>query len=140
MYVFLIGKRNTKQKNYILNCLRYNSSKHITSSEIESVLKKYGTPVGKATIYRCLNLLVKEGSVRKYRIDKKSSSCYQYIDNMKNCKEHFHLICSNCSQTIHFENKELCSFIKALNFKDNFNIDVPKTLFYGLCQNCQMSE
>lgn len=136
MYIFLIGKRHTKQKEYILNCLKDNLSKHLTSAEVEEILKKNKTPVGRATIYRCLSLLVKEGLVRKYKIDEKSSSCYQYIDRENYCQQHFHLVCSSCSQTIHFDSKELFCFISGLKFDNKFYIDPNRTIFYGLCDRC----
>lgn len=134
----LIGKRKTKQKDYILNCLKSNLNKHMTSIEIEDTLKYKKTPVGRATIYRCLNLLVKEGFVRKCRVDEKNSFYYQYIDDKNLCKEHFHFICSSCSQTIHFENQELFSFISGLKFDNKLLIDTPKTIFYGLCDRCRL--
>lgn len=134
---FLIGKRNTKQKKHILDCLKDNLSEHLTTLDIENILKKRQTPVGTATVYRCINLLVKEGLVRKYKIPEKNSSCYQYIDPEKSCTEHFHFICSNCRQTIHFEDQDLFSFLSGLNLNKNYFIDVPKTIFYGLCKDCK---
>lgn len=130
-------QRNTKQKELILECLKLNNSRHLTSDNIFDILKKQGTPVSKSTIYRYLTTLEQTGSVRKYIIDGHEHACYQFIKNKESCCEHYHLICSNCNKTIHFESNKLTNLLKQLSKEKNFQLDIPKTIFYGICENCK---
>lgn len=74
--------------------------------------------------------------VRKIKLDEHSSACYQYVENYKSCYNHFHLICSKCSKTVHFQNKELVDVFNKINKNNNFYVDYPKSVFYGICKKC----
>lgn len=128
--------RNTKQRELILNCLKQNSGKHLTIQEIENWINNAGEPVGTATIYRQLSKLLEQNVVRKFKLDGQTSACYQYVENRSVCCEHFHLICSKCSKTIHFQNEKLTRLFLEINKNNSFKIDFPKTIFYGTCENC----
>lgn len=128
--------RQTKQQNFILSCLKQNSDKHLTILQIKNLLYKNNISVGTATLYRHLNKLSQLNMVRKFKLDGQSSACYQYIENYNVCYEHFHLICSKCSKTIHFQNKSLIELFQKINKNNSFKIDFPKTIFYGTCCNC----
>lgn len=130
--------RNTRQRELILNCLKKNSSKHLTMPELENLLDKTGNHVGSATIYRHLSRLVELNTVRKFKLDGQNSACYQYIENTDVCCEHFHLICSKCARTVHFQNDKLASIFLEMNKNNRFKIDLPKTIFYGLCEKCSL--
>ena len=72
---------NTRQKENLLKFLRENSSEHITVQKICNFMSNAGTPVGTATVYRQLDKLVEQGTVRKYLLDGRSGACYQYTGN-----------------------------------------------------------
>lgn len=133
----MVNKRNTKQKEYILKCLKERISEHLSPGDIASILKENKTPVSKATIYRYLAKMQKDGFVRKYEVGNKDSSCYQYLDKGSSCNEHYHLICQNCAQTLHFQNNEISTLLNNINLSDDFYIDAQKTVFYGLCKQCK---
>ncbi|MCM1357931.1 MAG: transcriptional repressor, partial [Prevotella sp.] len=84
----------TRQKEKILDYLVKNKEKHTNVHEISEFLIEEGTPVGTATIYRQLDKLVDSGTVRRYNFDGKTGACYQYIEDEKDCHEHFHLKCT----------------------------------------------
>ena len=56
---------NTKQKRSILQLLEDNNDRQFSCDEITEALKNNGTPVGKTTVYRYLDILEKNGQVRK---------------------------------------------------------------------------
>lgn len=133
----MIKERKTKQKEYMLACLKENFNKHLSSSDITDILKKNKMPVSKATVYRYLAKMQKDGAIRKYKSGTKESSCYQYVSENSTCHKHYHLMCQNCSKTVHFQNREISNLLSSLNLSSNFYIDTSKTVFYGLCKKCK---
>ena len=103
----MVKKRNTKQKEIIINFLKENKDRHLTAEDILLELRKQSEEVSQATIYRNLSELVKEGELRKYISDVAKKACFQYVDNVNKCSKHYHLICDECGSIIHFEGTEL---------------------------------
>ena len=126
----------TKQREMIWNYLIESDDKHITADEILHYLKSQDTPVGKSTIYRYLDLLEKQGKLRKYSGVESESACYQVLNEKEECRSHHHLICKICGKFIHLE----CSYLDEMRLhikeKHKFRIDSMKTVFYGTCVNC----
>ena len=52
---------NTKQKNIIIDMLKNNKDRHLTADEMLKILDGLHSPVGKATLYRFLDVLVSTG-------------------------------------------------------------------------------
>lgn len=123
----------TKQKEAVINYLMQNMDKHITAEEIVNKLKE---KVGRTTVYRQLDSLVKENKVRKYVIEEGKSSCYQYIDD-NHCHDHYHLKCDECGNVFHID----CEIIKQIeNHLSNghkFELNPFKTVLYGQCEQCR---
>ena len=57
---------NTKQKTIIIDMLKNNKNRHLTADEMLRILDDMHSPVGKATLYRFLDVLVSTGDLRKY--------------------------------------------------------------------------
>lgn len=127
---------NTKQKKLIYDFLYTNSSTLLTCDEIFDGLKAQCTPVGKATLYRFLDMLVSSGDARKVLDDSKKSAAYQLLDKNLNCESHMHLKCTGCGSIVHLG----CDFMNSVGEHilnhHNFTIDNSKTLIYGLCSKC----
>ncbi len=127
----------TKQKEKILAFLKENSDRHVTAAEIISYLSNGEETVGSATVYRYLDKLVSGNEVRKYILDDKSGACYQYIENKKECSEHFHLKCTECGKLFHIN----CDYMKLLGGHvfdhHGFKVDNSKTVLYGRCGDCE---
>lgn len=130
----------TKQRQIILNFLKNNKTNHITAEDIMEHLRDQNTPVGKSTIYRYLDILIKDNIVKKYTIDKISSACYQYISENNECDIHYHLRCTICGKLFHVQNI-LFNDISNVLLKDfDFKLDNSKTVLYGICKECQNKE
>lgn len=126
----------TKQSAIVLQCLEGNSEKALTVDNIVDLLKQQGTPVGKTTVYRHIDKLVSQGSVRKFVSDSSTGATYQYMHNHHRCDEHFHLKCSLCGELVHLG----CEFMKGIDehiySHHGFRVDNSKTVLYGICKNC----
>lgn len=125
----------TKQREFILDFLMENSEVHLTADDILTALKKDNVSVGKSTVYRYLDKLVEEGTVRKYIGEEGVSACYQYSASKK-CVNHFHLKCVRCNKLFHLECEYLDEIEQHILKHHKFNIDNSKTVFYGICENC----
>ena len=127
----------TRQKEIILNLFLQNKDKHLTAADIVEFINKSDENIGTATVYRYLDRLVSNGTIRKYFLDDKTSACYQYIDPDHNCHEHFHLKCLVCGSLTHLD----CSYMQSIGqhifAEHGFKIDNSRTVLYGRCKNCE---
>lgn len=128
---------NTKQGSLILSLLQKQPGRHFTADDIISELAKGGRPVGKATVYRHLDKLIKQGLVRKYIAEEGQSACFEFIDKSGNCKSHYHLKCSGCGRLIHVECGYLDELARHVLEHHGFVISPEKTVLYGMCEKCR---
>ena len=133
----MVKKRNTKQKEIIINFLKENKDRHFTSEDILLELRKQSEEISQATIYRNLSELVKEGELRKYISDVAKKACFQYVDNVNKCSKHYHLICDECGSIIHFEGTELQKLKDKILGQNKFEVNLEKVVLYGKCEKCK---
>lgn len=123
-------KRNTKQKQIILETLR-NDRTHPTIMEVyQKVSKKYPS-IGQATIYRNVNELAAANEIEKV-VD---FDAHIHYDG--NPKKHLHLLCKNCKNIFDIfldVEKDLISKISKDNQVLIENISITCE---GLCPNCK---
>lgn len=128
----------TKQRDLILKYFRENYATHVTAEDVVGHLKKEGTSVGKSTVYRYLEKLVEQGTVRRYFIEEGQGACYQYAGENEQCHHHFHLKCIECGSLLHIE----CDYLVEAEFHilkhHDFEIDNTKTVLYGRCEKCKL--
>lgn len=132
-------KYNTKHSNDILFYLQENPGVHLTAQEICRHLNDSGRKVGLTTVYRQIERLVESGLVNKYVTDGSESACFEYIGNDgqmhdKNC---FHCKCTGCGKLIHLECGEISHLENHLLSDHDFILDMTRTVFYGLCNECR---
>lgn len=133
----MVKKRNTKQKEIIINFLKENKDRHLTAEDILLELRKQSEEISQATIYRNLSELVKEGELRKYISDVAKKACFQYVDNVNKCSKHYHLICDECGSIIHFEGTELQKLKDKILGQNKFEVNLEKVVLYGKCDKCK---
>lgn len=133
--IVIKSKYNTKQREKILLYLKENKDSNITAEEILAHFKMIGENIGKSTVYRFLNSLVEENIIKKYMVDNRNCSCYQYIEE-QHCDEHYHLKCEKCNKIIHLECEEFKEIQKHISEEHDFELDSIKTVLYGVCKEC----
>lgn len=131
-----MAEYKTKQREMILQYMIKNKDIHVTADMLLKYFEYHGTPLGKATVYRNLDKLVKENIVRKYTVEDGTGACYQYGSAGGQCTEHYHFKCSVCGKLYHVQ----CDFINEISRhiydQHKFVIDSSKTVFYGTCEKC----
>lgn len=115
-------------------CLEANKERHMTAEEIYCWVKENGEFVGKATIYRKLATLEKQGVIQKF--EGGDSACYQYVSQQEECKNHYHLRCVECNKLFHIESEQLDQLSSELKTQFDFCLDHGKSVLYGTCKKC----
>ena len=129
----------TRQRELILEYLRKSQGQHLSAEELSDYLKQQGSPVGRSTVYRCLERLVEQGVVRKYYLGEGQGACYQYAKD-QGCGQHFHLKCVSCGKLIHVQCDYLNQVSSHVLEHHGFTIDHTKTVLYGLCAECSVKK
>lgn len=118
----------TKKTAMVLDII--NSSKyHPTAEEIFFSLKNAKKSISLATVYNSLNILVKNGLIKKLSFDGKS-------DRFDNIKPHDHLVCIKCGKITDVFSDDLTDKFKALTKQDIISYDI--NIFYT-CESCRES-
>jgi Fur family ferric uptake transcriptional regulator len=127
---------HTRQGQCILDYMKSLGGSHITVNQIVRHFEDTEEAVGQTTVYRHLEKLTAEGLIRKYVLHDGKSACYQYINEEKHCREHFHLKCEHCGILIHVDCDFLNEIARHLLRKHHFQINMLQTVFYGTCKKC----
>ena len=126
---------HTRQGQSVLDYMKSLEGDHVTVNQVVRHFEDADEAVGQTTVYRHLEKLAAEGRIRKYVMGGKSA-CYQYINNEKNCREHFHLKCERCGSLIHVDCDFLDEISQHLVDRHHFQMNMLKTVFYGTCKKC----
>lgn len=134
-----VMQHHTRQGRALLDFLESVRSRHFTASQIKTSLDARGVNMGMATIYRQMDRLVQEGVVRKYTLDIGDSACYEYVgrETATDCTSHFHCKCEQCGTLIHMDCDELQAIQSHLQQEHGFRWNAGRTVFYGVCAQCQ---
>lgn len=130
----------TKQGSQILELLKSEAGRHFTADEIIKTLSENGKSVGKATVYRHMDKLIRAGLVRKYLADGGGSACFAYVENSDKCHMHYHLKCSSCGKLLHVDCEYLDKVASHILGHHGFVISPEKTVLYGICEACREAE
>ncbi|MCL2083329.1 MAG: transcriptional repressor [Oscillospiraceae bacterium] len=127
---------NTKQRQAIFSYIVSLGSSHVTAGQIFEHFKEKGSEIGRATVYRHLEKLEKDGCLRRYTTDGVSGACYQQDSPQKGCCSHLHLKCEGCGGLQHLDCQTLDSFQQHIADSHKFKVNSFKTVLYGKCGGC----
>ena len=129
----------TRQKAAVLACLQDHAGQYLGVQDVAEALRKSGTPVGLTTIYRNLDMLVEEGVVRKFVIDKSAAAVYEYLSDPRT--EEFHVKCCVCGKLFHLHCTEIRRMAAELSdhlFDEHgVEIDFQSSVLQGICSDCR---
>lgn len=112
----------------------FASDAHLSVDDIERELRARGERIGKATVYRTLDLLVRSRLVEEHDF---GEGFKRYEHRLSSHPIHEHLICLECGEVTEFESNELYGVENRVKSQYGF-VPVRRRLeIYGLCQTCQ---
>ncbi len=112
----------------------FGSDEHLSVDDIETALRERGERIGKATIYRTLDLLVRSRLVEEHDF---GEGFKRYEHRLSGRSVNEHMICVECGTVTKFESSELYHIESRVRAEHGF-IPVRRRLeIFGLCKACQ---
>jgi Fur family ferric uptake transcriptional regulator len=105
----------------------------LSAVEIEDKLRAEGPPVGRATIYRVLELLAEHGLVERVEVGQ-GQARFETAD--PSGAHHHHLICNQCGKLIAFDDPNLERAIDKLSERLGVTVEHHDVLLRGACKRC----
>jgi Fur family ferric uptake transcriptional regulator len=105
----------------------------VTALELEAELQRRRIRVGRASVYRALDLLEELGLVQRFEAARGIAS-YERVD--PSGQHHHHVICSRCGRMEPFEDRGLERAIGAISEQVPFEIAEHDVVLRGLCERC----
>jgi Fur family ferric uptake transcriptional regulator len=125
----------TQQRETIAEVV-FAATEHLSVEEIEQKLRERGERIGKATIYRTLEMLVKSGLVEEHDFGE-GFKRYEHLFGHKPVREH--LICTECGKVSDIHSPELVRVQEEAARRQGFQAARYRLQIYGLCADCQAS-
>jgi Fur family transcriptional regulator, ferric uptake regulator len=131
-YLRDIGLPVTSQREAVAAVV-FDSEAHLSVDDIERQLRERGERIGKATVYRTLDLLVRSRLVEEHDF---GEGFKRYEHRLSSHPIHEHLICMECGKVEEFESRELYRVESRVRSEHGF-VPVKRRLeIYGLCREC----
>jgi Fur family ferric uptake transcriptional regulator len=125
----------TAQREQVADVI-FGSPGHLSADDIERTLRARGANVGKATVYRTLDLLSQSGMVST----RDFGEGFKRYERAPGRSHHEHLICIRCNRVIEFVNERL-ERMKALIAEEyGFRHHHHRLEIFGTCPECQQRE
>lgn len=128
----------TKQRQAVLRCLEQRPEEALTAADLAEELRRTGSPVGLATIYRQLEKLEQAGRIHK--VSTEEGAFYQYCPYPSESRACFLLRCEDCGRIVHLDCSHLQSLCDHLETEHRFRIDPRRTVLTGRCAACAGEE
>ena len=124
----------TKQKDIVARFFKENEGCFKVEDVYNSLIKS-GEKIGKVTVYRRVEKLLEEGTIRKFT-DDKNAAHYRLVER-DDCNSHFHLKCVKCGDITHLDCHEMGGIFNHIKEEHKFNINPSMTVLYGMCLECE---
>lgn len=125
-----LGFRSTPQRLAILHVLD-DVHGHLSPTEILIQVQERLPGINESTIYRTLDLLVREGLILETHLGS-GQIVYEVAHS-----NHHHLLCRNCGREEVIKGEELADLYAHFERHTGYTIDSVHMTFFGLCPECQ---
>ena len=132
-YLRDLGLPVTHQREVVADVV-FVAEGHVSVDDVAAALRDRGERIGKATIYRTLDLLVRSRLVEEHDF---GEGFKRYEHRLKGHPIHEHLICLECGSVTEFESRELYQVESRVKAEYGFIPSRRRLDIYGLCQSCQ---
>ncbi len=124
----------TRQREAVARVL-FESRRHMAADDVAQALRETGEEVGKATIYRTLNLLVDMGLATEHDFDEG----FKRYEMKVGSTHHDHLICTACGKVTEFQRPDLGRLQGEIAEDHGFTPFSRRLKIYGVCASCEAS-
>ncbi len=129
----------TAQKKNLIDFMMKHSEKTFSveelCAEMEKEYNKEELP-GKSTVYRLIQQMVEEGTVKRMMKEHSRKFAYQLAGG-EHCASHLHMKCMDCGRLLHMDDDESLRFMAEVMRKNHFEVDGKQTVLVGTCGDCR---
>ena len=126
------GHKITPSRLAVLEVIQ-REGEHLNPSEILVQSQLIHPGIGRATVYRTLELLTELGLVRPIYVGEEGPTYIRAEGG------HHHLVCARCGLVIDFDQCMAEEMVQELTQRFGFQISSHLLEFYGLCAQCQVA-
>ncbi|MEO8625482.1 MAG: transcriptional repressor [Candidatus Limnocylindrales bacterium] len=105
---------------------------HFTAADLLADAQRRDIKVGRATVFRTLDLLALRGSLE--RIDLPTGE-HAYVACAPR-EHHHHVVCQSCGKSVEVADAGLQSVVGEIARRSGFQIESHRLEFFGLCPDC----
>ena len=127
------GFRRTGPRRAVLEVLA-DARRHLKPEEILERARKRHPAIGRATVYRTLDLLTQLGIIRPLYI---GGDGPKYISAEGG---HHHFVCTGCGDVIEFDDCVACEVSGRISRRLGLKVNSHLLEFYGICRTCTRRE
>jgi Fur family ferric uptake transcriptional regulator len=125
------GHKLTEARLTVLRALEASGG-HMTSAEVLDQVSALAPNIGRASVFRALDLFTRLGIIRPTYVDSSATPTYVLLPD----GHHHHIICTNCNRVIEFEDCHLTALADELEARLHVRLTGHLLEFYGLCDRC----
>lgn len=126
------GYRLTQARLTVLAVLEAEHG-HITSADVLERVEGVNPAIGRASVFRTLDLFTQLGIIRPTYIDTSLTPTYV----MMHGGHHHHVICTDCKRFFEFDDCGMEALTRNLEKTLEMSISGHLLEFYGVCSDCQ---
>ena len=109
------------------------SDAHLSVGDLERLLRSSAVRIGRATIYRTLEVMLEARLVREHDFDEG----FKRYEPVTALGHHEHLICIDCGKVVEFSSERLERMKVLIAEEYGFRHHHHRLEIYGVCQECQ---
>lgn len=125
------GCRITEPRKAVVEVLA-EGHQHLSHAEILDRAKQRHPDIGRATVYRTLELLVEMGMIHATYLGDANQRFIIPVGG-----HHHHLVCTRCGEILDLDECHFGNALTAVSQQTNFTIDSHLVELYGTCAQCQ---
>jgi Fur family transcriptional regulator, ferric uptake regulator len=127
------GHRRGGARNAVVELLDRQTCA-LSAQEIDDRLRGQGRSVGRASVYRILELLTELRLVQRIDV---GQGVARYERHQPDGDHHHHLVCDRCGRIAPFEDPALEQAIERVSSKLSFAVDDHDVVLHGACGDCR---
>ena len=127
------GYRLTGPRRSVVDAIE-RTERSFTADELLRELQSVKSGVGRATVFRTLDLLTQHGILDRLH---PPDGCHSYLRCEAGDRHHHHLICSDCGAVVEFEDCTVQPLLEELGRRTDFQINGHWLEVFGSCAACR---
>lgn len=127
------GYRRGGARNAVVELLERESCA-LTAQQIDDRLRAEGRSVGRASVYRILEMLTELRLVQRIDV---GQGVARYERHLPDGEHHHHLVCDSCGEIAPFSDPTLEQAIERVSRAVSFAVDDHDVVLHGSCSSCR---